>query len=769
MVTPLVKTEIPLNKWWPWLLWSSLGLALIWLLANLNLGWAWVDQPFTGFLHYNLTITESNLPGWETRLPTIGKIALIEGAVIQTVDGRPPESSNQVIEYVRQKKIGWPINYTLRNPGGDTQDVTLPVILFSGQDFTQIVVVPAFITLLALLTGLVAVYRQADPLPANLFTLLGLAMVYAWVSLPEFSSGLPATLIFVMSITGRLALPPLLLHFALVFPYPRKFMLNQPVLLPLLYLPILPVLVGIPTLFNQPHTMANFYRWLDIYTFVYTAAAFALFIQAARQTHNKLVYRQTLALLIGLAVPTGLALGLSLLLEQGFNRQLIIETLQRYGLIGLPVAAMIAVIRYELFGIKQNRRLYFFYIYAIALISVGYFALVLISNLNIMRLSALRLDDLWLIIFTVAGFFLLQPLYQAVRHRVEEHFYGQIENYKISLRIFQGELLKVKSWYDLERLVSWNIPSDFKLDSAELTPGNLPSGPYAIRLPLTANNIRLGTLFFGTKIGGHDFTGAERAILTELQQPLALTVWSLELNKAIHRTEELTRLKSKFLANVTHELRTPLNSIINYIGFVVDGDTGPLNPEQKLYLEQALQGAERLLHTINNILDLSKIEAGQMSLTIQPVNLAELVAETWPHVTPLLSEKPVQIIADLSSALPTVSGDRLRLRQIILNLLTNAAKFTDAGTICLKVYPENGHVVIQVIDTGPGIQEAVLPTIFQQFNRVALTDRSEQAGAGLSLPITKSLVEMHGGQIRVESRVGQGTAFTVILPVQPMN
>jgi signal transduction histidine kinase len=278
----------------------------------------------------------------------------------------------------------------------------------------------------------------------------------------------------------------------------------------------------------------------------------------------------------------------------------------------------------------------------------------------------------------------------------------------------------------------------------------------------------LGTLFLGAKISGEEFTGGERAIVGELQKQLSLALWVLELDQAIRTTEELTRLKSKFLANVTHELRAPLNAVINYIGFVVDGDTGPLNPEQIGYLNQALQGAEKLLGLINNILDMSKIEAGQMTLQLHPVNLAELIAETVAAIEGTLHGKPVQMVTELAPTLPNLLGDRLRLRQIILNLLSNAAKFTPAGMVGLKAYPDNGNVVIQVADTGQGIKEEILPTIFRQFTNERLMDRDEYGGSGLSLSITKSLVELHGGGIQVESWLGRGTIFTITLPVKEM-
>jgi signal transduction histidine kinase len=422
-----------------------------------------------------------------------------------------------------------------------------------------------------------------------------------------------------------------------------------------------------------------------------------------------------------------------------------------------------------MFELKRSPQLYTLYLGTLSLALVGYFLLLALINATTVNLDFLHLADINPILLTIIAFFALHSVVGTVRHSLEQRFYGNIEDFRIGLRLLQQELLKMQSRHDLEALVSWNIPGDFRLRNAELSQHGQPNSPYALRLPLMVNNVSLGTLFLGGKINGRDFTARERQILLELQQQLALALWSFELDEAIHTTEELTRLKSKFLANVTHELRTPLNGIINYIGFVLDGDTGPLNPEQSIYLSQALQGAEKLLALINNILDLSKIEAGQMTLQLQPVNLSDIVAEAVPRAADLIGDKPVQLLTDLAPTLPALPADRLRLRQIISNLLTNAAKFTDSGRVWLKAYPENGHVIIQVSDTGRGIQAELLPAIFQQFTGEGLADRDERSSARLSLPVTKSLVELHGGHIRVESEVGQGTTFTVTLPVEPKN
>ncbi|MBE7556468.1 MAG: hypothetical protein HS126_35910 [Anaerolineales bacterium] len=763
MANPKPWAQITADSLWRWFLLGSLGLALAWLVLNFGLSWRWIGRPFAGFLHQNRVVTESNLPGWETRDVSSGALKLAEADVILSANGQTLFSSEELIDYVGRQKVGQPINYLLTSPAGQMTKVTLSVTRFTGQDFLQLVVIPAFFALLGLIAAAITTYGWSDSPQVRLFSLLSIAFVYGLVSLPDFTVGWLFYVTFFGALSGKLLLPPLLVHFLLVFPYPRRVLQSWPALLPLLYLPVLPAIVYLPTLINRPEVTGYFTQFVNGYTAFYAVIGAGLLLNVAARAEAPFARRQADVLLLGLVLPALLAVSLNLLLE--FNLKLVFEAVERYGLIGLPIATTVAVLRYHMFELKRRPALHTFYLRALSLTLVGYFMLLAFINATTVNLDFLRTTDVKTILLTTMAFFMVRPVVGAARHKLEQRLYGSIEDFRIGLRLFQQELLKVQSRHDVEALVSWNIPADFRLRSAELSQRGRPSSPYALRLPITVSNVSLGTLFFGGKINGRDFTARERLILLELQQQLALALWSFELDEAIRTTEELTRLKSKFLANVTHELRAPLNGIINYIGFVLDGDTGPLNAEQSGHLNQALQSAEKLLSLINNILDMSKIEAGQMALQLQPVNLTEVVAETTPRAAELLGNKPVQLLTDLASTLPVVLADRLRLRQIILNLLSNAVKFTDSGQVWLKAYPKNGHVVIQVSDTGRGIKAEFLPAIFQQFTGDGLADREGHGNTGLSLPITRSLVELHGGQIQVESQVGQGTTFTVTLPL----
>ena len=541
---------------------------------------------------------------------------------------------------------------------------------------------------------------------------------------------------------------------------------DWPFLIPLIYLPVLPALIHIPTLFTYPETTRNFNNIVNVYTAIYGVIGLILLVSVVIQAKDPQIRRQAIVLSLGLAALPALLLFSLIWTYASIDRELIFNVLERYGFLAVPISVAIAVIRYEMFDIQRTYRSHFLYLRATIITLIAYLFLVVLIFPNIVNINQFNLRDPFIILSTVIAFIILRPLYRKTYDWMRQRAYGSIEDFRVGLRLFSQNLLKVKSRHDLENLISWEMASDFRLRSAELVSGDRPSTPYALKFPLAVSNISLGTLFLGAKISGKDFTDQELEIIAELQRQLSLALWSLELDEAIQATEQLTRLKSKFLTNVTHELRAPLNGIINYIGFVVDDYLDSLEQEQREHLESALQGAEKLEQIINNILDMSKIEAGQMTLNIQPTNLADIVARTTPIVREMIGDKPVRFITEIKDDLPNLDGDRLRLRQIILNTLSNAAKFTQRGSIHLSARPDNGNIILRVTDTGIGIDEKILPTIFQHFASTGLTDANQNTGPGLSMPITKSLVELHGGRLDVESYPHQGTIFTITLPIK---
>ncbi len=271
----------------------------------------------------------------------------------------------------------------------------------------------------------------------------------------------------------------------------------------------------------------------------------------------------------------------------------------------------------------------------------------------------------------------------------------------------------------------------------------------------TASGIRLGRV-----IVLRDVTARHQA-----EEALMRRTEELEIARAA--AEQADQAKSQFLANVSHELRTPLNAIINFNQFVANGIYGPVNAQQVEALEKATTSAHHLLALINDLLDMSKIEAKQLELFIEDgIDLAAEIASVAELARVLLGEKPVEVIEDIAPDLPQIAGDCRRIHQALLNLVSNAAKFTDQGHIRIQARCDAEQVTVVLEDTGPGIELSERERIFQPFRQGARSARKTLPGTGLGLPITLQLVKAHGGSLRCESEVGRGSTFTITLPVK---
>ncbi|KAF0108772.1 MAG: putative two-component hybrid sensor and regulator [Anaerolineaceae bacterium] len=220
---------------------------------------------------------------------------------------------------------------------------------------------------------------------------------------------------------------------------------------------------------------------------------------------------------------------------------------------------------------------------------------------------------------------------------------------------------------------------------------------------------------------------------------------------------------------VSHELRTPLNSIIGFSRVILKGIDGPVSDLQEQDLGAIYNSGQHLLRLINDILDLSKIEAGKMELAFDEVNIEETINSIVPTMTGLIKDKPIKLEKDIAQGLPIVRADSMRLRQVLINLLSNAAKFTDEGTITVGAAFQSGpqgqeEIVVRVTDTGSGIAERDLDKLFQPFSQVDSSATRKTGGTGLGLSISRHLVEMHGGRLDVVSEVGKGSTFFFTLP-----
>jgi signal transduction histidine kinase/DNA-binding response OmpR family regulator len=241
-----------------------------------------------------------------------------------------------------------------------------------------------------------------------------------------------------------------------------------------------------------------------------------------------------------------------------------------------------------------------------------------------------------------------------------------------------------------------------------------------------------------------------------------------ELEKAMHGALAASQAKSEFLANISHELRTPMNGLLGMLDLVLDS---PVGGEQRDQVEIAQRCAYSLLDLLNDILDLSKIEAGRMILEKVPFDLRAVAEDSVRAQGSKAQQKGVQIHFEYVGDAVSVTGDPLRLRQIVANLLSNAIKFTDKGSVRVRqslIAAADGQLtmLLDVVDTGAGIPAEKVPLIFEKFTQADSSISRKYGGTGLGLAITKRLVELQGGQIRVESRVGRGSTFTVEIPFE---
>jgi len=266
--------------------------------------------------------------------------------------------------------------------------------------------------------------------------------------------------------------------------------------------------------------------------------------------------------------------------------------------------------------------------------------------------------------------------------------------------------------------------------------------------------IRSATLYEQVRRHAEDLEGKVEARTRELQD-------------ANLRLENASRHKSEFLANMSHELRTPMNAIIGFTRLVMRRGQDVLPARQYENLEKILISAEHLLGLINDILDLSKIEAGRMEVRPGTVDVDALIDDCLRTVEPMIKSDRLRVLKDVDPTLPPLWTDADKCRQIVINLLSNAIKFTDAGTVTVSARPKGDRAAIAVADTGIGIPEDALELIFEEFRQVDSSSTRKHGGTGLGLSISRHFARLLGGDIEVTSRLGTGSTFTVLLPLRP--
>jgi signal transduction histidine kinase len=291
----------------------------------------------------------------------------------------------------------------------------------------------------------------------------------------------------------------------------------------------------------------------------------------------------------------------------------------------------------------------------------------------------------------------------------------------------------------------------------------------ALQVPLIGGDRVFGVLSIQKKSVG-EFPESTVKLMQTFATQSALAIQNARLFREVEEQGRALALasqhKSQFLANMSHELRTPLNAVLGYAELLADGIYGELGEKARGVLERIQSNGKHLLGLINDVLDLSKIEAGQLTLAIEDYAMPAVVHSVVSATESLAKSKGLSLAASVPPVLPMGRGDERRLTQVLLNLVGNAIKFTEKGSVGIEVKLANDCFELAVTDTGPGIAKADQARIFEEFQQVDNSNTRQKGGTGLGLAISKRIVEMHGGTLTVDSEPGTGSTFRVIVPVQ---
>ncbi|HEX6385086.1 MAG TPA: GAF domain-containing protein [Anaerolineae bacterium] len=386
--------------------------------------------------------------------------------------------------------------------------------------------------------------------------------------------------------------------------------------------------------------------------------------------------------------------------------------------------------------------------------------------------GVLDLGELARVVYEQVGRLLDNTVFILARYEAESHIYEPILCIHEG-RPFTGERRRLQPDEPLYQLLQGDRPvladHTSPLLRTETNPVLQPAPRSSLWVPMRLEGTATGLLSIQSpEIRAYKENDVQllRSIATQTSLAIANARLFARIQASNEELRQLDHLKTQFLANMSHELRTPLNSIIGFSRVILKGIDGPITPQQEEDLTSIYNNGHHLLMLINEILDMAKIEAGKMTLSFEMVDLVEVAKTVYTMARGLIKTDQVELIWAVAPTLPLIEADSVRIRQILLNLLSNAVKYTERGTIHLQIHQAGGQVHIAVRDTGIGIAAEDYHKVFTAFEQVDSSTTRAAGGTGLGLPITKSLVEMHQGQIWFDSQENKGTTFHVKLPIR---
>lgn len=621
----------------------------------------------------------------------------------------------------------------------------------------------------------------------------------------------------------------LLLHFSLIFSKRKPKLEKLAIYLPAMSFAV--ILVGLFLLSSIKASLEihrlyqSIYPFFRFYLFLYVLLAISILIIIYRKTILEEEQAQIKWIFYGVFVGLGPFIFLYQLPQIIGLDPLISEEFSQVFFILIPLSFAVSIVRFRLMNIELviNRSLVYS-ILTVFTVSIYLFSVSILHSL-FSKLFFVH-ETLIFVLGALGAAAVFYPARKRIQEFVDRTFFRQSFDYRISILSFNERahriinrdhlvdffLEKTKKTLPLEHLgiliylidegqLMPFIRRDGEKDMGSLTAYSLASEKVIARtkavkteenmdfsqeaslkeknveiiLPLSFRSTALaGFLTIGKKMSGERLNHDDLELLLTMAGELVLNLERIYLQEEViyeraekEKLDELSRLKSEFLANMSHELRTPLNSIIGFSEIMIDGLAGAVTDEQKEYLNDILESGTHLLSLINDILDLSKIEAGKIELEFSEFSIKSLIESTFVMFREQAAKHNIELTLDTPEDIGNITADERRTKQVVFNLLSNAIKFTpDGGKVDIITRRTSKEIQFTVQDTGIGIAKKDLDKLFQSFQQLESSLKKKAQGTGLGLNLSKKLVTLHGGRIWVESKLGKGSKFSFAIPIR---